>query len=220
MGKIRQIEDGYTSPGSIETMYRIGRNAYFEVELALAERGNTDFDSNVNSSSLTNITAQGYEGDGGILGCPDFKDFVWIKDIHGEIYPIRAQSLLFPQDRYLYNPVTGHFNRLKFSKRLTATTFKVTTQNGVESIISDTHKIILDPSDLIGTGLNLMKVGDEVLTFRIDKGITLRLDKIISIDRIGVSSVILIELDDEFIYASGSNAQMGIVAHNRKSEPI
>ena len=40
MGKIRQFEDAHSDPDLIASKYRVGRNAYFEVELVMAELSN------------------------------------------------------------------------------------------------------------------------------------------------------------------------------------
>jgi len=65
MGRIRRFDDAYSDPDMIAAKYRTGQNAFFEVELALAEL--SDF---ARSSSS-----------GGTQGSPDF---VALEETHGD----------------------------------------------------------------------------------------------------------------------------------------
>lgn len=234
MGRLyqRNQDDQFMDPEIQASRYKIGRSIFFEVELAMAERDSSSFSSGSSSQSITN--ALGYEasgGSGGVrIGCPEENQFIWVnKDSDMRyILAIRAKSLLKSRrDYFLYNPISGRFNKLK-----RATLFKdvelikFTTASGIEARSSLSHKIIRNTADVKGQFLMNHVQGTEMLIVERHLGkhpkeihryqYNLHTDIILKMKKDGIGNCIEIELEEEFIYANGTNPNELALAHNRK----
>jgi len=220
-GYFRNIDDSYSDPTLVASQYQIGRNAYFEVSLTLAEYADS-LDSLrggvVGSPDLAQSLAGAYGGIG--IGCPEVSQYVWV-DGHKTI---RAKKLIGQEGRVrLYNPITRNFNVLKSAKIVQQPLCEITTQRGVASIVSASHQIIRYATDRVGISLARCVTGQAVLSF--DEGLVEKVknwniynDTVMWYKDVGMGDVVQIELEDEWIYATGSTRKQGIVSHNRKDE--
>lgn len=219
MRKLINFEDGLSNPDVIGTAYQVGRNAFFEVQLTLAEL--YDQRSAMDSSTASSTTTPVLVGGGGIFGCPRVDQYVWVD----EHKAVKAKSLVGRNDIHLYNPITRNFNRLVSAEILeNQPLFKFVTGKGYESIVSQSHKVITNVSDKVGVMLMHYGQGRECLSF--DEGKMGKVknwniysDHVLEMSNAGFGDVVRITLAKEFIYATGANKRMGHVAHNSK-DPI
>lgn len=219
-GYWRNVDDGYSDPEMLSAAYQIGRSAYFEVELTLAEYNDR---IQANSGGLAGspnlIAATASNGSGTGIGCPEENQWVWVES-KGEVNHLKAKSLLdLAGEIKLYNPLTGKFNLMASATLLkNVDLYSAISRTGVESISSLSHKLIRNTSDITGLALSNFVVGTEVLRVQnSDKNIFL--DTLAQISFVGVGNVVEIKLKKEFIYASGTRRAEALVAHNRKEPP-
>lgn len=218
MRKLINFEDGLSNPDVIGTAYQVGRNAFFEVQLTLAEisEQRSAMNSSTASSSVTPVLVGG--GNGGIFGCPRVDQYVWID----EHKAVKVKSIVGRDDVKLYNPITRKFNRLVSATILPdQPLFKFVTGMGYESIVSRSHKVITNTADKVGIALQNYGVGRECLSF--DEGKVGKVknwniygDHVLEMSDAGFGDVVEITLATEFIYACGSTKKGGHVAHNLK----
>lgn len=221
-GYYRNVDDGYSDPELIATQYQVGRNAYFEVQLTLAEFADS-IQSGTGGLQGSPDVAQALAGAGVSGGCPRVDQYVWVDDYQA----VKAKTLIGQEGKIrLYNPITRNFNVLKSAEILKSQPIcGITTQKGFSSIVSHSHQVIRNVSDMTGINLTRCKTGQEVLGF--DEGIVSKsknwnvyADTLIWFQDLGFGDVVCIELETEWIYASGITKKAGIVAHNRKEPTI
>jgi len=213
-GYFRNIDDSVSDPTLIGSQYQIGRNAYFEVSLTLAEYADS-LDSLrggvVGSPDLAQSLAGAYGGIG--VGCPEISQYVWIDDHKA----IRAKRLKVGMS--LYNPITRNFNKLNTVEILkNQPLMKIGTQRGVENIVSLTHKVIKNTADSRGTSLLSYGTGLELLSWEAKGDKNIYGDTLVEMTDAGFGDVVRVSLDAEFIYASGMTKTKGVLGHNRKDE--
>lgn len=219
-GVQRQIEDGYSDPDYIIAKYMLGRNAYFEVELVLADLADRERLANRGSFDIASFNFTG-ESDGiGTIGCPEEDDLVWVKGDSGPI-TVKARELL-DKKHLVFNPMQGTYHKLKTAELIAnATIMKLTTYRGHVARVTDTHQILTDTADEVGRNLTNMSVNDAVAVFSFNSDFLSvpAVDILAEITPIGFGNAVSIELYDGHIYGSSSRGHGGIAAHNRK-QPI
>lgn len=223
-GYYRNVDDSYSDPELIATQYQVGRNAFFEVQLTLAEFADSIQSGTGGLAGSPDIAQSLAEGTG-VIGCPHIDQYIWIEGMQA----VKASNLI-DTNIPVYNPLTRNFNRVRKARLLpNQSIVKLTTAKGIENIVSTTHQIIRNTADRTGASLMRYDVNQEILSF--DEGKTgknknwsIYDDVLIARTEFGFGDVVEIELEDEWIYASGSTEQAGIVAHNRKqfdpNEPL
>jgi hypothetical protein len=144
--------------------------------------------------------------------CPAVSDFIPV-DRNG--FVVRAGDLKVGD--IVWNPVAAKFSTVTKAEIIrNQAIWKTTALNGRFARSSNTHKLIADLADAVGSPLYKLKRRDPVLTFLkyCDQS------EIFTIVPDGFEDVIWIELDGERIYASGTDPKLGfLVAHNRKPDP-
>jgi hypothetical protein len=210
---IRQFDDGHSDPDLIATQYRVGRNAFFEVQLTLAEFA--DAQRGGGTAGSPNLVAAIGIGEGSGAGCPEVSQ--WFRtDNH---VPVRAGALVGKQGIPIYNPITRNFNKLRRATLRKNVPLVLIASGQAKNLVSDSHQIITRPFDRIGKNLRKYRCGD-VLTFNDavsngQKNFNIYQD-VFTIEPAGRGDVVEIELETEFIYVSGMECDSGVVAHNRK----
>lgn len=208
-GYFRNVDDGYSDPALIATQYQVGRSSYFEVQLVLAEFADSLSSLSGGLAGSPDV-AQAVAASGAIGGgCPERNEYVWI-DVHKAV---KAQTLLNQEGKVsLYNFITGNYNVLKRATLLkNQPLLKLETARGAKNRVSNTHCIIRNTQDKIG--LPVVRYKDELLSAEAKN---IYSDTLLLCEADGFGDVIKIELETEFIYASGSSKTQGIMAHNVK----
>lgn len=219
----RNQDDVVSDPELIATKYLIGKNAYFEVTLALAEK--EALDSSRGSTSVSQEAAVSFVygggggGGGGGFGCPEKEEPVWVESKSGNPMAITAKDLLKSSQNWkLYNPLTRNFNALSKAQLIkNVDLYLPETLHGALSRVSGTHKYVRNTGDLLGTFLPVNKLRDygECLSVDTNK-FNLQLDEILVISKAGKGDVVEITLENEFMYMIGHSLKYVQVAHNLK----
>lgn len=207
----RNQDDIISDPEWIATRHRLGPNAYFEVQLVLAELGAAQL--GIVQAQLTQETVNIEVGEiGGTYtpGCPTLDQYILI----GEKESIKCRDWI-KSATPAFDPLTQTFNDLVDYLIRPQEVFLVTTEKGISITVSSTHRILLNPFDLLGTFLRDLTVGDEILTY--NEGFAF-IDKISSIDSLGLQDTLRISLNKVYIYVSGNDPNKGVFAHNRKPQ--
>lgn len=203
--------------------YQSGRNIAFEVMLTLAELQESMQSAGGGLAGSPALIGAVNTESGGIGGCPEVNQYVWADNYKA----IKAKTLVeVKKDICLYNPVTRNFNKVTAAEIVEdQPLFKVRTTRDVETIVSQSHKAIVNTSQLNGMFLVHYGVGREIMTF--DEGKQGRIkhwniyiDTLVEMSDAGRGSVVKISLDNEFIYACGMTKSAGLVSHNRKEFEI
>lgn len=207
----RNVDDSYSDPALIATQYQVGRSAYFEVQLVLAEFADSLSSLSGGLAGSPDV-AQAVAASGVVGGCPEVGEYVWADGCK----PVKAKTLLNQEGKVsLYNFITGNYNVLKRATLLKdQPLLKIETARGAKNRVSSTHCIIRNTQDKIG--LPVVRYKDELLSAEVKN---IYSDTLILCESDGVGDVVKIELETEFIYASGSDKQRAILAHNAK-QPI
>lgn len=216
----KNFDDGHSDPDLIAAQYRIGRNAFFEVQLALAEYADDqDSASGGVAGSPQLLGAIGIGAGGGDRGCPEKSQ--WVRaDNHKSL---KAGSLIGKEGIGIYNPVTRNFNKLVKAILHKDVPLVLITAGRAKNLVSDSHQVITRAADQIGRNLRNYLSGD-VLTFddaviNKQKNFNIYQD-IFTIEPAGRGDVVEIELEGEHLYVSGMEQESGVVAHNRKPPPL
>lgn len=224
---LRNTDDELSDPELLASRYRIGRSVFFEVELATADI----FDRvSVNFSSLQ-ATAVGLEassifasGVGGI-GCPEENQVVLVKSIDNTLSSIKVKNLIGKNKTFfLYNPLTGNYNKLVEARKFSTELFEFSCLNGSKLVCSLSHKIIRNTGDFNGRFILDHPIGEEVLTSIVKlegkkpRSLDLELSTFTEFTNLGkTGNVVEISLESEFIYSVGSSIKFPMVlSHNRK----
>lgn len=225
MQYFRNSDDQHSDPLLIGTQYQVGRNAYFEVALTLAELADANTSLRGGNPGSPDVAQAVIAGSGGGTqgGCPALDQYVAVGTNHDDLRCIKAKSLAGRQGEIsLYNPITRNFNLLVDVEIIEQPLFKIVTSKGFESIVSQSHKIIVNTADLYGMPLIHYGAGRECVSF--DQGKlhgenhwNIHIDNLIEISDAGIGSVVKISLQTEFIYACGSKKWQFVVSHNRKN---
>lgn len=216
----KNFDDSHSDPELIAAQYRIGRNAFFEVQLTLAEyAGAQDSASGGVAGSPMLLDAIGISIDsGGFIGCPEASQ--WIRtDNHKSL---KAGNLVGKEGITIYNPVTRNFNPLVKATLHKDVPLVLITAGRAKNLVSDSHQVITRAVDQVGRNLRNYQSGD-VLTFddaviNKQKNFNIYQD-IFTIEPAGRGDVVEIEIETEHIYVSGMERESGVVAHNDK-QPI
>lgn len=215
----KNFDDSHSDPDLIAAQYRIGRNAFFEVQLTLAEYADAqDSASGGVTGSPMLLDAIGISVDGGGFGCPEKSQ--WIRTDNHK--PMKAGSLVGKEGMGIYNPITRNFNPLVKAVLHKDVPLVLIVAGRTKNLVSDSHQIITRPFDRVGKNLRNYQAGD-VLTFddaviNKQKNFNIYQD-IFTIEPAGRGDVVEIEIETEHIYVSGMERESGIVAHNDK-QPI
>lgn len=215
----RNQDDAHSDPYLIGMQYQVGRNAFFEVSLTLAEMADANSSLRGGEAASPDVVQVQY-GSAFTNNCPEVNQYIWID----ERKAVKARSIV-GKDVNLYNPVTRNFNRLVSAEIVRdQPLFKIVTSKGIESIVSQSHKVITDSSDLFGVPLIHYGAGRSILSF--DEGRMGKLknwntysDTLVEISDAGFGDVVKIALATEYIYACGTKKTEGTCAHNRKANP-
>jgi hypothetical protein len=228
---LRNADDAYSDPELIAAKYQVGKNAYFEVSLALAEYAEGRGSGSGGSSGSTNpILIQASYGGGGIIhgsGCPEENQMIWVGDTGRDPLAIRVNEVLKSFKYYkLYNPLSRNFNEIEKAELLENidTWWIETSYTKSKARVSSSHKIITNTQDAKGTFLFKKELGEELLCFdeymvNNVKSCNIYIDTITDIKYAGRSNCVRFWLKDEYIYAIGDSSVSGILGHNRK-EPL
>lgn len=221
----RNADDGVMDPEVIAAQSRLGFSSFFEVELALAEFR----DVTVNSSASGGLVGSPQFIGAGGLGdippfghCPELSQYVWVEKNDHRPYPIKVTTLVQwfndQKEIKLFNPLTRNFNKVTNAEIIKEQPlFKTRTELGAENLTSQSHKIIVNTSQLSGIPLIHYGAGRECLSFdKADGQWNIFSDTLIEIADAGTGDVVNISLDKEFIYASGMTKTQGICCHNVK----
>lgn len=219
-GYFRNTDDSISDPELIAGRYRIGRSAFYEVQLTLAEFSDTNVSASGGiNGSPTFIEAVGLESP--FIGCPSMDEFIWIKvndKPNSKPLPVKVSELW---ERYqaqkkieVFNPLSNNYNRLIFAEVLTQPLVMLETSFGIKNLVSASHKIIKNTADINGTPLAQHTAEAEIVTWNS----SCYQDVVKSKTNRPNGEVLRISLDAEFIYLSGHNQDAGILAHNRKRE--
>lgn len=220
-GYFRNVDDGYSDPDLLSAAYKIGRSAYFEVELTLAEFNDRIIANGGGLQGSPNLIAATAAGPGGIgYGCPEKDQFIWIGS-ETQFEAVKAKTLLkLVGNIRLYNPITAKFNLLIGARLLeNVDIYQTTSFDGTQIQSSLSHVIIRNTADKFGVPLSNHVVGGEVL--RAEKSPrNIFQDTIKELAYIGKGDVIEISLKSEFIYACGTTRTKMLLAHNQKEPTI
>lgn len=216
-GYYRNVDDQYSDPELIATQYKVGRNAYFEVQLTLAEFAES-IQSGTGGLQGSPDIAQSLAGAG---GCPQVDQYVWTLGMEA----IRASKLV-DTEIPIYNPLTRNFNKVKRARILrNQPLVQLGTAKEIKNVVSTTHQIIRNTADL--TGISLLRYGTQKDILSFDEGKLGKVrhwniysDILTEMIDVGFGDVVELELETEWIYVSGSTKKEGIVAHNRKDPEI
>lgn len=223
----RNQDDGISDPELIAVNYLIGRSAFFEIELTLAEfSDNLASLSGGNAGSPLVQTALGLESPVIIGGgnCPLLSNYLWIEK-YDLPNPVRVKTayhrFLRGENVMVYNPVSRSFNKMVQAQIVKdVPLFAATSQKGVKIDCSQSHKVIRNTADKDGIALWHTVAGTEILTFdRAHGEFSIFEDVLMEMADNGRGDVLQFSLEKEFLYVSGRNKQSGIVAHNRKPAP-
>jgi hypothetical protein len=153
----------------------------------------------------------GDDGGGVIFTCPSVDDFVWVGK------NTQMQARLVKIGDKLWNPINQTYSTVtKAEIILNQRIIRIETANKCVSRSSETHKLIIDFNDNVGTKVCNLQEKDLVLTY---SNFQLEMSSIVSIREDGFEDVVWIELETgNRIYCSGSDYKKGIVAHNAKDE--
>ena len=218
-GYYRNVDDQYSDPELIATQYKVGRNAYFEVQLTLAEFAES-IQSGTGGLQGSPDIAQSLAGTG-VGGCPQVDQYVWTLGMEA----IRASKLVDTESP-IYNPLTRNFNKVKRARILrNQPLVQLGTAKEIKNVVSTTHQIIRNTADL--TGISLLRYGTQKDILSFDEGKLGKVrhwniysDILTEMIDVGFGDVVELELETEWIYVSGSTKKEGIVAHNRKDPEI
>lgn len=210
----KNFDDGYSDPELIATQYRAGRNAFFEVQLTLAEYADAQSSGGGGvAGSPALAMAQGIIPGGS--GCPATSQ--WLRTENHN--PIRVGELVGKTGVPIYNPVTRKFNPLVKATLRHGAPLVLITAGRSKNLVSNSHQIITRAADEVGKNLRHYWSGD-VLTFddaviNGQKNFNIYQD-VFTIEPAGYGDVVEIELEGEHLYVSGMTPDSGVVAHNRK----
>jgi hypothetical protein len=214
----KNFDDGYSDPELIAAQYQIGRNAFFEVQLALAEYADAQNSASggvAGSPDLAAAIGVGTSTGGGGGFCPERSQWVRVENHKS----LKAANLIGREGLGLYNPITRNFNKLTKATLHKDMPLVLLTAGRAKNLVSDSHQIITRPFDRVGKSVRNYQSGD-VLTF--DNAVTNKqknfniYQDVFTIESVGRGDVVEIELETEYIYVSGVDKNCGVVAHNRK----
>jgi hypothetical protein len=205
-GYYRNVDDAQSDPENIAARYLVGRNASLEVALTLQEYAeNIKSASGGGGAGSPQLIGDIYIETGGPThSCPEISQRLLTADGYLECDKIYAKH----PDVFLFNPLTGSFNRITSLKIVDSPIVEIVT-NRARLLCSPSHKIIKNTQDLNGTWFG---AADEVLTYTDNCYIDCIVDVIPRED----GRVMNIELEKEFIYVAGMEEGRGILGHNRK----
>ena len=238
---LRNQDDFLSDPEILTARHKIGRSVFFEVELTLSEEKQKEQSMkdpskfnmalSLESNSLFRVGGLRYFGGGGFgggeeFGCPEVSDYIWVGKPGEKPYSIRVMSLLKKEANFLlYNPITRNFNKIiKTELLIDREILQITSAKGQIAKVSTSHKIIKNTNDKVGEFLFDHAQGSEVLVTKREvkkhkAQFNLYSSMIIDMKNIGRGDVVEIELEKEFIYASGSTPDNFFLGHNRKDGP-
>lgn len=215
----RNVDDAISDPELIAAKYLIGRSAYFEVQLTLAELSDNiaSIAGGISGSPVV-ISAVGYESPTINPQCPTLDQYIWVEKDE-KPWPLMVKTVLkdFSNHR-LYNPVTGNFNKIVDMKQGVQPTFEIFSQQGIMAKVSTTHKLIMNTQDHWGTAVRDYVIGKEILMFQHPQNIFS--DILFGVKDIGKEKVAEIKLEKEFLYICGATKKHGFVSHNQKPVDI
>src|SRR4051812_4500249 len=111
----RNADDRYSDPDVLATQYQVGKSAFFEVQLTIAENESRAVSGGSSSGSGGTVNVSvldgGTGGGGGGYYCPERSQYVWVESC-GVPFPMEAVLLVGRKDLSLFNPLTGNFNKL------------------------------------------------------------------------------------------------------------
>jgi hypothetical protein len=230
---LRNSDDPMSDPEAIAARYQLGRNAFFEVALTLAEQRDNERANGASSGSAASagsialVSSGGYGGYGGGGFCPREDMYVWVCNADAaDIRPVRVHYLADNCGRkqfHLYNPITKNANKLVSAVyRHEVPTISFDTERGAAGVVGETHKVIRNPSDLDGHRLKGY-LGEVLSCFKEKQGERtverLYLDQLLEVREKDPATVVEISLEKEFIYWMGEDRGCGTLAHNRKADP-
>lgn len=240
----RNQDDVQSDPELIAARHRIGRSIFFEVELSLSEQRQKE--QTIKDQSRLNM-ALGYEsnpittnygynsifidayGNDVPYGCPFIEDYILVGEKGQLPRPILAKSLVSrgSSNYSLYNPITKNFNKVK-SARIIYDSPLLRVKTSLKDIgarFSTTHKIIRNASDLVGQSMVDHVLGSELVVTKREKSenkvnFNIYIDSLVDIlyNPNLRGDVVEIELETEYIYASGTEEDEMILGHNRKDD--
>lgn len=216
---LTNTDDPFSDPELIATKYRVGKNAFFEVELALGELESYQSRSAGSSININEIQALYSGGVGFGPSCPWELENVWVNKDNTPC-PVKAYELLKrPKSWDLYNPLSRNFNKLKSAELVENIPLYKLNLHSISmlpaSIVSKSHCCIANTGNL---NPSRCVINNEILVVKIDE-MNCYQDKIHSFNFWKIGSVVKIELETEFIYMTGRTGEYATVAHNRKQEP-
>lgn len=226
----RNQDDAISDPELISTKYLIGKNLYFEVQLALAEQQSTDPSRSSSSGPSTDaglnqviLIYGGGGGSGGSFGCPEENENVWVNNGDGIPMPIPARALLRDSQIWtLYNPLSREFDALEYAELIeNVGIYRMTTKLGSSKLVSESHSIITNTQDLGGTPMmkHWMKYSNsEVVSMELSSR-NIFSDEIKQIQFVRPGNVIKIHLKTGHIYISGHSDEYVSLDHNLKPLP-
>lgn len=213
----RNVDDSISDPELIAAKYKIGRSVFFEVQLVLAELSESiSTTSGQGSISGSPDFIQGLYSESPIVGggCPADDQYFWVER-KGKPVPVIGRYLYRNwKIEQLYDPITGEFSDIDNCVQITQPVLKLRTKAGAVNIVSYTHKVIKNTSNLDGTKISNYVVGQEILSF--EKPHYIHSDQLLEISNFGVATTLAISLKRNFRYISGDNKILGIAVHNRK----
>ena len=204
-------DDGYSDPEVISVGYQVGRSAFYEVQLTLAEFASAQQSASGGVLGSPNlIQAQADIPGQGEGTCPQKDEYIWGKR------PMKASTLVGKTGIPIYNPITRNFNELLEARLVADVDLCWMVTRHTKALVSTSHQYIQNPMDRIGKNLRNHQTGD-VLSFDESQGhMNCFLDDF-SLEPAGKGDVVQISLKTEFIYVCGHDRKKGIISHNRKA---
>lgn len=199
-GYFTNQDDAQSDPDNIAARYLVGRNASLEVALTLQEYAENIKSAGGGSSGSPQLIGDIFIETGGpVRSCPEISQRLLTKEGY-----LRCDKIYdkYP-DVFLFNPLTGSYNRITSLQIVDSPIVEIVTTRA-RLLCSPSHKIIKNTQDLNGTWFG---AADEVLTYTDNCYI----DHIVDVVPRDDGHVMNIELESEFIYVAE-----GVMSHNRK----
>ncbi len=200
----------YTSPDALRAKYRNPRNALGGVEEAASNNiGTTQAVETPTAPTNNNYYAPSQ------YGCPASTE--WILTVKNRQFLPKQAKDIVPFEDYLFNPLTRRFQKVIKSRLIKdVRCVSVITNEKAETICSYSHPIIRDFFDADG-----MEIG-EMLARQIKRltAVTWKPDvideaKIFWVNDAGRRDVVWISLENNGIYASGTDGEHFVICHNK-----
>lgn len=204
-------DDGYSDPEVIGVNYQVQKNAFFEVQLTLAE-----FTSQQSSGgggvagSPGLIAAQGGGGGQGEGTCPEKNEYIWME--YGQV---KAGSLVGKSDVRGYNPITRNLNKLLSARLIKNVPLNWMVSGRAKSLVSTFHQYIEHIGDRVGENLKFKKSGSALSFDEYNGNLNCFHDRF-GLEAAGRGDVVELSFETEWIYITGHDKKTGIVSHNKK----